>query len=866
MSAPQNVTLGEYLYSSIDSNDYLQEIYKAILNNYSAKLFDEFLIKRQNINLDHALRFADILSKSAGTPNSEKHKTWAQEIIALLNALYPNNTKVRAYATSILSNIGNYRGLQLIKTKYRSTSFFDELYSKFDMEYLAIPYQENKYFFHSQKEIYKKIDKQSFSYSGPTSMGKSLIMRMFIKDKILNGFTGNFAILVPTKALISEISNDLLQDLKEGLSDHNYKVVNSGNSIFLKQDGLHYIFVLTPERLLYALISFPNMHINYLFIDEAHKMSEQDGRSAFYYKVTDMLYERDIKPYIIIASPNIPNPDEYLKIIPPESRECIGSLTTSFSPVSQMKYFIDLVKNETSIYNEHSREFQFLYKMPLELTPEDTIASIITKSPNKQNIIYCGGREKTIEMAIQYAKTQPVKNDSKLLALSKEIQNEIHAHYYLAELIKRGVAYHIGYLPTYIRTTIEKLYQDKLITTLFCTSTLMEGVNLPADNLFIVSFRNGGSTMSPVEFKNLLGRVGRIKYNLYGNVFILRNKGTISEKNAKKLIDEGVPKQELSIKTALDATIKQYIVNCLTRGNLEFRQYDADPELYSLIRKTGLMLLRDITKGKNTIISTEFNELLTPEAKQTIINSFVKPESKSPKPDDDINVSLDQNINLTKAIANGLQYPAVTNGYFPHNVVVDFLNVLSGVFKWDIYEKDTLGNQEKRKWYAVILSQWMEGMGLSQIIKKGIEWKIKNYGKVLIHHQMVTYDDTSHKHQNAVIAETLGIIENTILFSIANYFLRFSTEYKLQKTNGKPFNNDWYEYVEYGSTNELTIFFQRNGFNRDTADYIRQHKDQYTVHTPLGIKLKKSILNCGKESVMSELQNLQYNVPELFLD
>ncbi len=135
----------------------------------------------------------------------------------------------------------------------------------------------------------------------------------------------------------------------------------------------------------------------------------------------------------------------------------------------------------------------------------------------------------------------------------------------------------------------------------------------------------------------------------------------------------------------------------------------------------------------------------------------------------------------------------------------------------------------------------------------------------MINNQFVRYIDCP-SHQNAVIAETLAIIDNVVLFSIANYFLRFSTEYKLQKTNGQPFDNDWYEFVEYGSTNDLTIFFQRNGFSRDTSDYIRQNRDKYVVKTATGYKLKKNILQCGKESVMAELLDTQYNVPELFID
>lgn len=47
----------------------------------------------------------------------------------------------------------------------------------------------------------------------------------------------------------------------------------------------------------------------------------------------------------------------------------------------------------------------------------------------------------------------------------------------------------MGYLPSTIRARIESLYKDGKIHTLFCTSTLLEGVNLPADNLFITSHK-----------------------------------------------------------------------------------------------------------------------------------------------------------------------------------------------------------------------------------------------------------------------------------------------------------------------------------------------------------------------------------------
>lgn len=865
---PRYATLGEHIYNKIEDNEYLNELYEIILYNYSMNLM-ETPQRKKPLKKEHALRFADILSKSYGQPNSEKHRAWAQEIVALLNATYPEDAMIKAYTTSVLANIGNYRGLQLIKTRYKNTSFLDELYQSFDLDYLQMPHQENKYFFHSQKEIYDHLNDRSFSYSGPTSMGKSLIMRTFIKDKILSGFKGNFAILVPTKALISEIASNIIKfDLQDELSNKNYKVVTSGNSLFFKQDNINYIMVMTPERLLYTLISYSEMSIDYLFIDEAHKISEPDGRATFYFKVTDMLIERPRKPHVILASPNIPNPEVYLKALPVEQVENPTFLRTTFTPVSQMKYVLDTVSKDFIVFNEHSKRwspFEKIDSLDPSDTPSSLIRDLIDKDKKKSNIIYCSGRERAVEMARVYAQTLPYLENKVLDDVAKEIKDDIHADYYLADIIKKGVAYHVGYLPLHIRTKIEELYRDRHIKSIFCTSTLIEGVNLPADNLIVLSCRIGSKgNMNQVEFKNLLGRVGRIEYNLYGNVFIIRD-SNMAEKTVKELLSKEMKKQDLALTTILSDGTKQYVINQFLNGNSQLDRLPGQkPDEYDLMRKTGLILLRDITKNRHSVVRKQFDHLLDGNRIQTIKMKFEINNDSKPKPDDDINVSIDQTQNLINAINNGIEYPQLLEGRVQYEDLVEFLLKLRYIFKWNIYEPETLGNGDKYKYYAVILARWMNGYGLSLLLKDTIDNVANNNRNISKNYLTVPYDG-SQEHKNIVIGDTLQIIENVILFSIANYFLRFSTEYKRLKTNNQPFDNDWYEYVEYGSTNPLTIFFQRNGLTRETADYIRQHQE-YVVSTPNGYRLKKSLLNCGKQSVKDEITDILFNVPELFIE
>lgn len=56
---------------------------------------------------------------------------------------------------------------------------------------------------------------------------------------------------------------------------------------------------------------------------------------------------------------------------------------------------------------------------------------------------------------------------------------------------------------------------------LFCTSTLLEGVNLPADNIFVTTLQNGRRVLNQLGFLNLIGRVERLGHSMLGNVFLI---------------------------------------------------------------------------------------------------------------------------------------------------------------------------------------------------------------------------------------------------------------------------------------------------------------------------------------------------------
>lgn len=875
-----NTTFGEIFFEKIDEKEYLIKLYEDILYNYALKVFGYTRRLKRNLAINDALRFADILSKSNHSTKADKHKVWAQEIVTMLNYIHPENTDVSYVAGSVLTSVGNYQGRNIIKSDFNGADAMEKIYLELKKDYYTIPSAPDKQFMVAQKSAYDHFANSYYSYSAPTSMGKSFIMRMFIKEQILGNQRKNFAIVVPTKALINEIRIKITkEDLGEILHQKNYHIVTAAGDAVLanwKEKQQNYIFVMTPERMLYLMINEPDIEIDYLFVDEAHKITGEDKRSPFYYQVVNMLSERHHRPHIIFASPNVPNPEVFLDTIPDAESISEHKLQTSYSPVSQPKFIVNLINREVSIYNEHSDSNIPITSIALD--EADLIDVLLRfekdeKQKEKPFIVYFPSTRKTVIAARDFGANRiPKTNCEELMELSKDIKNDVHGDYYLADLVSKGVAYHIGYLPASIRQRIEDLFKAGKITALFCTSTLVEGVNLPADNLFITDYRNGLKDMRPIDFRNLVGRVGRLEFNLYGNVFLVATSEKASDK-FEALLSKSLEKQTLSIEKGLTKPQKQNVVNILLQGDVEFPKHPQkqSEDSYDLMRKFAIILLNDIMANRDSRVRREFQKIMRPGDEDSIKEKFTGRQQHMR--DSDITVSVDQNESLYEAIvSNGLEFPAIdSNGRYDSDELWVFLLRIAKIFKWKSYESYTLGapandpnKYSSLSYYKVILGQWVSGHGLQQIISEAIRFKKNNPHKAMfIDGKKVDYKEGT-EHNNIIISEVLSVIDKIILFKLSNYFLKISNAYKDIK--GKTAPNDWYEFVEYGSTNIRSIEIQKYGFSRESALYILQHEAEYILKSESELKLKKSLLECSNKSVKADAELAWYNTPELFLE
>ncbi|WP_228277418.1 hypothetical protein [Acinetobacter baumannii] len=260
-------------------------------------------------------------------------------------------------------------------------------------------------------------------------------------------------------------------------------------------DG-NFIAVLTQERLLRLLNKFKDLSFDNLIIDEAHNLLNKEQRSVLLIRAIRRNKFRYPEAKILYLSPLIEN-SENLKY---DSNQNIFERKISFNfkepDISEYKLNGNVYK-----YNRFLDEFYLSEKN------EDYLNYLLSKSKNKNFVFLV--QPKKIENLAQLIseRIEEVNDNRELFELSEIISKNIHEDFYCVEYIKKGVIYLHGVLPDLIKEYLEhKFSKLSCIRYLVANRVILEGVNLPIDNLYILNTWG----LNTKDLINLIGRVNRL--------------------------------------------------------------------------------------------------------------------------------------------------------------------------------------------------------------------------------------------------------------------------------------------------------------------------------------------------------------------
>ena len=360
-------------------------------------------------------------------------------------------------------------------------------------------YKKNNTFLSEQQSHLNQFfyinNDNSVSIVAPTSYGKSELILEAVnayKNKRICIITSTKALLMQTKKRIKE----------SGIVDGKKIIIHPE----MYNNDTTFVAVLTQERLLRLLKVNNSIAFDCIVVDEAHELFEDTQRTNTLASTIIVCKKRNHNAVIKFLTPFVSEINNlqprYVEI------DMMGFVVSEY--IKSEYYILHNIRDEykTYLYDQFMDMHWKLFDLP-RLVDE---RAVVKKFAERKNIVYINKPIDIEQFALDLAKILPDVQSQEIDLAIQNISDYLNPQYNMLICLKKGIVYHHGSIPDNIRIYIEDLYKRiPEIKYIITSSTLLSGVNLPAEKMFILDIKKGGEYLRAEEFKNLIGRVCRFK-------------------------------------------------------------------------------------------------------------------------------------------------------------------------------------------------------------------------------------------------------------------------------------------------------------------------------------------------------------------
>lgn len=504
------------------------------LNNTDfPRAYEEFLLEK-NMNRGKYVRMLALATLFINSLNGNIRKLGYRIIV-----IYCNRTNDYKPLYDVAVNSGLIPVAHFIEDKImgeQEGNVFVEMNAAFSIHFVI----NNIYCSLQQKKLidfYDKNIENSLSVVAPTSYGKTDLIMSTVRETT----DKNICVITPTKSLLAQTK---MRIIKDGVRRHE-KIITHPEMYIGNEERV--IAIMTQERVLRLLRKVGDLQFDYVIIDEAHGLLHDDDRNMLLASVILVLEKR--------------NPDTVFKFLTPFLCDAenikvryADYILKSYKVeeyIKTEKFYVAELRNSCAgrlaLYDQFMNKF---YDMGF-LDEVNTEWEFVKRYADRKNIVYLN-KPKDIEALIDIINKEKMCDAvQKIEEACKNIAEYVHPKYRMIQAIQRGVIYHHGAVPEPIRMYVEKLYAEiEIIKYVVTSSTLLEGVNLPADKMFILDNKKGKGRLNPSDFKNLIGRVCRFSQifhpetgslsRLEPSVYLVAGKYFSSNANVENFISESM--------------------------------------------------------------------------------------------------------------------------------------------------------------------------------------------------------------------------------------------------------------------------------------------------------------------------------------
>ena len=353
------------------------------------------------------------------------------------------------------------------------TSWRDEL----AIGMMRAPGLEKIVFHIEQAVVFQKLaEGRSVILSAPTSFGKSLLIDALIAHRR----PSTVLAVVPTIALLDEFR----RRMENRFSD--YQVITQGSEQRSKKNA---IYIGTQERLLERS---DLEEVDLFIIDEFYKLDldRNDKRSLALNAILARHGKAAKQIYFLGPSiDDVPNATSF--------RPDIEFIKTRYSPVTA-----DIIDRTSS-----------------GPSPELLISDLMSVG-RSSSLIYVQSPPAAARLADKLIKSKLRRKSHFCDGLSSWLRDKFHPEWILADSVERGIGIHHGRIPRSIAHLMIALFNNAELAAIVCTSSMIEGINTAAENVFIYDRKISTSKLDRFTFDNIKGRAGRMFKHNIGKVYL----------------------------------------------------------------------------------------------------------------------------------------------------------------------------------------------------------------------------------------------------------------------------------------------------------------------------------------------------------
>ncbi len=415
----------------------------------------------------------------------------------------------------------------------------EHIYATLNQENNSVDVCGHKYLLTKfQMDIWNSMDKEKLiGISAPTSAGKSFVILLKLLAKLCKE-RFDIVYIVPTLSLLNQVAEDFNKNIN--LLDIPNCLVSSS---FVEKDNetQNNIYVLTQEKAIAAFSDKRNVFLRpmVLVADEIQNIErikeDADERAKVLFDTLNEFRYKENVNQIIISGPRIDD-------IERTGKNLFGlrtkDITTFDSPVLNLTYsvyryggkyylkqYCTLTKYPIVKQIDNSNAIQGYGKTSYDEAYLNYLNGFVQHFEGQQNIIFSPTAPTARKIACSLQGNE--RGDHDIQELVEYYKCSIHPQYSMCKTLVRGIAYHHGKLPDHVRRTIEKAIHNKSVSSIVCTTTLLQGVNLPTQNIIIrnphlfIRQNANSAKLSNYEMANLRGRAGRLLKDFVGRTFVL---------------------------------------------------------------------------------------------------------------------------------------------------------------------------------------------------------------------------------------------------------------------------------------------------------------------------------------------------------